>query len=57
MKKLFYLFATVFVTSIMLSCAGNASDASDTTLDSAEVVDTTNVDSSDTATVNSVCLD
>ena len=57
MKKLFYLFATVFVTSIMLSCAGNASDASDTTLDSTEVVDTTNVDSADTATVNSVFLD
>lgn len=57
MKKLFYLFATVFVTTIMLSCAGNASDASDTTLDSTEVVDTTNVDSADTTAVNSVCLD
>ena len=56
MKKLFYLFTTVFVSSIMLSCAGNASDASDTTLDSTEVVDTTNVDSADT-TVNSVSLD
>ena len=56
MKKLFYLFATVFVTTIMLSCAGNASDASDTTLDSTEVVDTTNVAPADT-TVNSVCLD
>ena len=57
MKKLVYLFAAMFATSMMLSCTGKTASSETADSDSIEVVDSALEDSVDTVAVDSICLD
>ena len=57
MKKLVYLFAAMFATSMVLSCTGTTASSETTDSDSIEVVDSVDSVAADTVAIDSVCLD